>query len=213
MSIMNTGASEPTDEGTTDPVVEETSVDTSDKNDGKTFTQEQLNKIVEDRLRREKQTYLKEQKVLLEKAKKYDELEEQNKTELQKLQELAEAEKTRAAQAEERLRAQTLQNKILSVAADLHVIDVDVVQMALEKQTFEVGDDGQPIGVEAAVKELLAAKPYLVGKQTSSGKVNGGYRGTNGKDQLTLQDLKSMSPEEIDKAQSEGRFNDLYGVK
>lgn len=52
----------------------------------KTFTQEELNQIVEDRLQRERQKYagMADYDQLKEKAGKYDELQEASKTELQK---------------------------------------------------------------------------------------------------------------------------------
>lgn len=52
----------------------------------KTFTQEDVNKIVEDRLQRERQKYagMADYDQLKEKAGKYDELQEASKTELQK---------------------------------------------------------------------------------------------------------------------------------
>lgn len=52
----------------------------------KTFSQEDVNKIVEDRLQRERQKYagMADYEQLKEKAGKYDELQEASKTELQK---------------------------------------------------------------------------------------------------------------------------------
>ena len=52
----------------------------------KTFTQEDVNKIVEDRLQRERQKYagMADYDQVKEKAGKYDELQEASKTELQK---------------------------------------------------------------------------------------------------------------------------------
>lgn len=59
----------------------------------KTFTQAELNQIVEDRLQRERQKYagMADYDQLKEKAGKYDELQEASKTELQKATERATA--------------------------------------------------------------------------------------------------------------------------
>lgn len=58
----------------------------------KTFTQEDVNKIVEERLQRERQKYagMADYDQLKEKAGKYDELQEASKTELQKATDRAE---------------------------------------------------------------------------------------------------------------------------
>lgn len=57
-------------------------------NEGKTFTQDELNAIVSERLKRESAKYA-DYEDLKEKAKKYDEYEEANKTELEKANERA----------------------------------------------------------------------------------------------------------------------------
>ncbi len=56
----------------------------------KTFTQSELNSIIETRLAREKEKYA-DYESLVEKAKKFDEAEEARKTELQKMTEKADA--------------------------------------------------------------------------------------------------------------------------
>ena len=58
--------------------------------DDKTFTQEELDSIVEGRLARERQKYA-DYEDLREKASKYDEYQEQSKTELQKEKEKSDA--------------------------------------------------------------------------------------------------------------------------
>lgn len=57
---------------------------------GKTFTQEELNAIVQDRLTRDRQKYA-DYDELKEKAGKFDQLEEASKSELQKMTEKADA--------------------------------------------------------------------------------------------------------------------------
>lgn len=61
-------------------------VQTEATGENKTFTQEDVNKIVEERLQRERQKYagMADYEQLKEKAGKYDELQEASKTELQK---------------------------------------------------------------------------------------------------------------------------------
>ena len=78
-------------------------------------------------------------------------------------------------------------------------------------------DDGK-IDVEAiqeALDELLEKKPHLAvqdGKRFK-GNPDGGTRKAARPGQLTRDDLKRMSPQEITKAKAEGRLNDLLGTK
>jgi hypothetical protein len=74
---------------------------------------------------------------------------------------------------------------------------------------LEVGSDA----FNAKVKEAADAKPDSGGKKGKSGgaELNGGSPATKG--QLTREDLKGMSPEEIVTAESEGRLTSLLSGK
>jgi hypothetical protein len=86
----------------------------------------------------------------------------------------------------------------------------------------EIADflDGDKIDAEAikeALDELLEKKPYLaVAAQSAKrfqGSGDGGARkGPQKPAQLTEADIRRMSPEQIVKAQTEGRFDDLMGL-
>ncbi|MGA4989878.1 hypothetical protein [Nonomuraea bangladeshensis] len=89
-------------------------------------------------------------------------------------------------------------------------------------RTSEIADflDGDKIDAEAikeALDELLEKKPYLaVAAQSAKrfqGSGDGGARkGPQKPAQLTQDDLRRMSPEQIVQAQDEGRFDDLMGL-
>ncbi|WP_157253203.1 hypothetical protein [Nonomuraea typhae] len=89
-------------------------------------------------------------------------------------------------------------------------------------RSSEIADflDGDKIDAEAikeALDELLEKKPYLAVAAQSTrrfqGSGDGGARkGPQKPAQFTKDDLKRMSPEEIVKAQDEGRFDDLLGI-
>ena len=79
--------------------------------DQKTFTQDELNAIVNDRLGREKAKY-SDYDALKEKASKFDQLEEANKTELQKITDKATA-------LESELKALKKANEIQKVRAEV----------------------------------------------------------------------------------------------
>ncbi|MBK9181405.1 MAG: phage scaffolding protein [Acidimicrobiales bacterium] len=185
--------------------------------DDRTFTQTELDRIVQDRLARERAKY-GDYDDLKAKAGRLDELEASQKTELEKAQETARQAEERARSAEERARAVALRAAVVAEAARVGVVDPDAVAALLPADAVTVADDGSPAGVAEAVAGLLDAKPYLrastpQGTTTPTpGGADGGPRGAPAPGQLGRDDLKGMTPEEIVKAKSEGRLNQLLGV-
>lgn len=94
--------------------------------------------------------------------------------------------------------------------------------VAILLRTHDADDflDGDKIDVEAiqeALDELLEKKPHLAaaaqGGRRFSGGADGGARKESRPDQLTRDDLKRLSPREIEAARKAGRLNDLLGIK
>ncbi|WP_327376206.1 hypothetical protein OG393_21005 [Streptomyces sp. NBC_01216] len=88
----------------------------------------------------------------------------------------------------------------------------------LDLDQFEVGEDGEidPEEIEDAIEDLLKAKPYLAAatvKRFQGTGDGGAARKASRPKQLTRADLKSMSPEAIEKARIDGRLDDLMGGK
>jgi len=88
----------------------------------------------------------------------------------------------------------------------------------LDLDQFEVGEDGEidPEEIEEAIADLLKDKPYLAAataKRFQGSGDGGAARKASRPKQLTRADLKSMTPEQIDKASNEGRLDDLLGGK
>lgn len=88
----------------------------------------------------------------------------------------------------------------------------------LDLEQFEVGEDGEidPEEVEEAITDLLKSKPYLAAataKRFQGTGDGGAARKASRPKQLTQQDLKSMTPEAIDKARIDGRLDDLMAGK
>lgn len=86
----------------------------------------------------------------------------------------------------------------------------------LDLDSFEVDDDGNvdESAIAQALADLVEAKPYLSaqGGQRFQGKADSGARNDAAKPgQLTKADIARMSPEEIDAAHREGRFDSLLG--
>lgn len=95
----------------------------------------------------------------------------------------------------------------------------DLARKLLADQADDFLDDKGNPDVEAineALEELLEDEPYLAVQdgQKFQGTADGGTRNGSGKPaQLTRDDLKRMSPQEITKAKAEGRLNDVLGIK
>lgn len=122
------------------------------------------------------------------------------------------------------VKAEVLKDRVsdkIEVLAAKRAQDPDVVRTLLLAGS-EIADflDGDKIDAEAikeALDELLEKKPYLaVAAQSAKrfqGSGDGGARtGPQKPAQLTQADLDRMAPEQIVKAQAEGRFDDLMGI-
>jgi hypothetical protein len=87
----------------------------------------------------------------------------------------------------------------------------------LDLSSFDVDDDGEvdSDAISAAIDDLITKEPYLAVAQGEQKRFQGGAdagaRGTAGKPQVTEEQLKSMTPEQIVKAQNEGRLTKLLG--
>ncbi|MEU1805845.1 hypothetical protein [Streptomyces sp. NPDC019937] len=87
----------------------------------------------------------------------------------------------------------------------------------LDLDQFEVDDDGNLDSEEVAeaIEELIKNKPYLAAataKRFQGTGDGGAARKASRPKQLTENDLKTMSAEQIVKAQDEGRLDDLLGA-
>lgn len=127
-----------------------------------------------------------------EKARLFDEHEEQGKSELQKALD-------KAAQAEARVKALEVQAVRAQVAAAKGV-DVDL----LSGSTLEE--------LEASADRLLAWRGAQIPKGAPAS--DAGHRGEEirSSKQLTREDLKTMSAEQINQARRTGQLNDVMGI-
>ena len=176
----------------------------------RTFSEDDVNRIVQERLVRQKAQYA-DYDDLKEKASKFDEAQAEQMSELEKATERAatlerDLEAANAAKQDSLLRA-----AVISEAAKRNVIDPDAALALVDRSLLEYGDDGSPTNIADAMETLLAAKPYLVGGGNTRGSADLGARGSKGPE-LTRDDLKKMSPAEIVKAQNDGRLDHLLGV-
>lgn len=127
-------------------------------------------------------------------------------------QERRQVEAEALAKANERI----LKAEIRAAAAS-KLADPNDALLFIDLDGFEVGDDGEVDreSITAAIEELVGDKPYLAAQGgTTSGTVfespSAHRKGDQG--QLTRDDIKNMTPDQINAARAEGRLNDLLGI-
>ena len=139
----------------------------------KTFSQDDVNRIIKARAEREIQALLRAKGLA-----GMDELEalvqaknaakEAEMSELQKLQEHAAQLEKQLADAAEKQKALMTQSDITAKAAKLGIIDPDAAYKLLNRSELEYGDDGAPTNTETLLVALLKEKPYLAGGASSA---------------------------------------------
>lgn len=127
--------------------------DAGDKG-GRSFTQDELDAIVKDRVRRERKGW--EQKIKEEKEKAAMSEAERLKAEKE------EAEKNATA-AIERANQRLIRSEVIAHAAKLNIVDPDAAYALMSKEDVKVEDDDTVTGVKKSLEALIKAKPYLVG--------------------------------------------------
>lgn len=127
-----------------------------------------------------------------EKARLYDEVQEQGKSELQKAQEAAAKAEARAAAME----AEAMRAKVAAATG----VDADLLSGSSEDE------------LRASAERLLAWRGAQVPKGAPA--ADAGVRGDEirAARQLTRDDLKKMSPAEIIKARQDGQLNNIMGL-
>lgn len=127
-----------------------------------------------------------------EKARLYDEAQEQGKSELQKAQEAAAKAEARAAAME----AEAMRAKVAAATG----VDADLLSGSSEEE------------LRASAERLLAWRGAQVPKGAPA--TDAGVRGEEirAAKQLTRDDLKKMSPSEIIKARKDGQLNNIMGI-
>jgi hypothetical protein len=60
------------------------------------------------------------------------------------------------------LREQTVRYEVMLKAQEMAIIDLDAAARLMDMSALEFGADGKPTNVEAVLKALVKAKPYLV---------------------------------------------------
>ncbi|EMT54722.1 scaffold protein [Brevibacillus borstelensis AK1] len=186
--------SEPTPEPT-DPPAEPP---TADPEPTKTFTQEELDKIVADRIARERKKYEKyaDYDDLKKKAEEYERAEEERKKAEMTAQERLEAEKAEAlrkAQEAEEAAQRTMSTanqrliksefKLLAKEAGIRADALEDAYKLADFSGVTVDEDGNVDGVKAVIESLIAGKSYLVEQAKKEPKTIGGPSGYSNNDE------------------------------
>jgi len=134
----------------------------------KTFTQEELDRIVGDRLARER-SKLGDLDEIRRKAEEFDRLAEERKTELEKERDRAsrETEERVRNEIEPAWKKRLVRSEVRSIAAGKLADPNDAISL-LELEKFELDEDGNvdEEKVAKAIEKLLEAKPYLAANGT-----------------------------------------------
>lgn len=144
--------------------------DKSGSTEGKTFTQADIDRILKERLDREKSKQA-ETADRLKKLEEYEAAEEERKkaemSEAERLKAEKEEASKKAEEASESAKKATeaankriLDSEIRSIARSLHANDVNDVLVLIDREGVEIDDDGNVKGVEDAVKALKESKPW-----------------------------------------------------
>lgn len=131
----------------------------------KVLTQSQVDKLIEERIARERKKYADYQD-LKAKAAKHDEVVESQRSEQEKAVEAARKEGAESVLAAANARLVASEARALAAEADFRSPALAV--KALDLSEVAVGDDGEvdADAIRAALKELAAAEPYLVKDDT-----------------------------------------------
>lgn len=171
----------------------------------KTFSQADVDRIVQERVARVKTDPPADYEELKAAADELAKIKEADKTDLEKertARETAERERDEARTAAKETR---LNSAILAEAskADRKVVDPEAVLQLLDRSKLEIDDAGNPTNIAEAMDSLLAEKKYLAGGGAHVTDVDQGARGT--KEQL--QSTEGMSADEIAAAVADGRLD------
>lgn len=125
-----------------------------------TYTKADVERMIKSRFAK-----FEDYEALKDKAARLDEIEQANKSELEKLVERAEKAERERDEIAQRATQQQVKSAIVSEASRQGAIDPEDI-VALIDSASVLGEDGEITNVEQAVRSLLEAKPHLSGPRT-----------------------------------------------
>jgi hypothetical protein len=157
----------------------------------RTLTQSEVNRIIEERLTRERQKY-SDYEELRQKAQKLNEIEESQKSELQKALDAKEASENAAQQAIEQANQRLIQAEFIAAASKLNVAHPEDAYRLANRTGVVIGEDGQVSGVGEAVQALVDAGRLVLTGKPKAANLDGG---SGGGDRPQEQD-KPLTPDQ-----------------
>jgi len=125
-------------------------------------------------------------------------------TEAEKLKGQLEEERTKAERAEQRAREMLIRAEFAAEAAKQGMSDPSDAYILADKSEVDVNDLGAVEGVTEAIKDLIATKPYLIGKRQAPS-VDGGAGSTE-----RSKTIEKLTTEEIQIARKMGLTPEQY---
>lgn len=145
----------------------------------KTFTQEEVNRLIQERVARVKAETPPDYAELQAKAARLDEIEAANATELERAQKRAEEAEAKLAAATEVAAITSRRAAVIAAASKAGAVDPEVVaELLANSDAVTIDDAGRVTGADTAVKALLEEKTFLAGPGHSIDQGQGQGRGS-----------------------------------
>lgn len=175
---------------TSDSSAESQSLSTQ-TDDKKTFDAEYVSK-----LRGENAGYRTELKKAQDELKKFSDaqLSEQEKA----VKRATDAE-AKVLETEAKAKDRMVRSEVKLSASKLGIVDPDVAYRLLDTSEITFDSEGEPNNLEKLLTQLVKDKPYLVGSNGSHSAANA----ERSKGTLTIEDIKKMKPDEINRSWDE----------
>ncbi len=170
----------------------------------KTFTQDELNALINERLTRERSKYV-DYDALKTKAAEFDKVQQAQLSETEKLKALLAAEQAGRRDADTRRVQSLMQVAVMTKAASLGFMNPEDAWLLIDTAALKVEDDGKVSGVDDALKALVTARAYLV-KTVPAPNLNSGAGGGQGAVPPRL------TPDELAAAQALGMTPETYAA-
>lgn len=197
------------------PTVDEPETNTDNPAPSKTFTQEDLDRIVADRIVRERKKFA-DYDDIRKKAEEYEKaLEEKRLAELsekERAEEIARKAQEEKAELERKLaeyqaqvEREKINNAFITAATSANIAYIDDALRLADLSSVKV-EDGKVVGIEDVVKSLVENKPFLLGAKKVPQPIGGP---TNYDNDSTTKTADQLLQEAADKARKSGKPEDI----
>jgi len=200
-----TGQTPPAEGEAQDSTSTQTGSGTAQPGEAKTFTQDEVNRLIDDRLRREREKVGKKYSDyddLKTKAAEWQKLEDAKKSEIERMTAKLAEEQSKRAELEARVTQQALQAAVVAQAQKMGFVNPIHAWALIDANLLEIDDSGKVLGAEEALKALAKEYDYLV-KKSAAPNLNPSEGGGQQRQPLKLTaeeiaaaEMMGMKPEE-----------------